>query len=84
LGETLQPSRYPTNLYRDDEFKTSVQHFRHRSLVTQLEALVIPEIPLNSKNIKIEQSIVKSPDLWQFKEGSTKVVTLAAPQKPVK
>jgi len=29
LNERLNPTRYPTNLFRDDEFKTIIQHFRH-------------------------------------------------------
>jgi hypothetical protein len=32
LGETLKPTRWPTNLYRDDEFKTTIQLLRHRSV----------------------------------------------------
>jgi hypothetical protein len=32
LTEALHPTRWPTNLYRDDEFKTTIQHFRHRSI----------------------------------------------------
>ena len=29
LQEKLNPTRWPTNLYRDDEVKTTIQHFRH-------------------------------------------------------
>lgn len=29
LQEKLNPVRYPINLYRDDEMKTTIQHFRH-------------------------------------------------------
>jgi hypothetical protein len=32
LQEKLNPARYPTNLYRDDEIKTTVQHFRHQAI----------------------------------------------------
>lgn len=32
LQERLNPTRYPTNLFRDDEFKTIIQHFRHQAL----------------------------------------------------
>jgi hypothetical protein len=32
LQEKLNPTRYPTNLYRDDEMKTIIQHFRHQAL----------------------------------------------------
>jgi len=32
LNERLNPTRYPTNLFRDDEVKTIIQHFRHDAL----------------------------------------------------
>jgi hypothetical protein len=32
LQEKLNPNRYPTNLFRDDEMKTTVQHFRHQAI----------------------------------------------------
>jgi len=32
LNERLNPTRYPTNLFRDDEMKTIIQHFRHDAL----------------------------------------------------
>ena len=32
LQEKLQPNRYPTNLYRDDEIKTTIQFFRHQAV----------------------------------------------------
>ena len=32
LQEKLNPVRYPINLYRDDEMKTTIQHFRHQAL----------------------------------------------------
>lgn len=32
LQEKLSPNRYPTNLYRDDEIKTTIQYFRHQAI----------------------------------------------------
>jgi len=32
LQEKLNPTRYPINLFRDDEIKTTIQHFRHESI----------------------------------------------------
>jgi Telomere-binding protein beta subunit (TEBP beta) len=29
LQEKLNPTRFPINLFRDDEMKTTIQHFRH-------------------------------------------------------
>ena len=32
LNERLNPTRYPINLFRDDEMKTTIQHFRHAAI----------------------------------------------------
>ena len=32
LQEKIIPNRYPINLYRDDEMKTIIQHFRHQAV----------------------------------------------------
>ena len=32
LLERLNPTRFPTNLFRDAEFKTIIQHFRHQAI----------------------------------------------------
>lgn len=32
LNERLNPTRYPINLFRDDEFKTQIQQFRHSAV----------------------------------------------------
>lgn len=32
LQEKLNPTRYPINLFRDDEMKTTIQHFRHDAI----------------------------------------------------
>ena len=32
LQEKLNPTRWPVNLFRDDEVKTTVQHFRHEAI----------------------------------------------------
>ena len=32
LQEKLQPTRFPFNLFRDDEFKTIIQHYRHHAI----------------------------------------------------
>ena len=39
IGEKLNPTRYPTNLFRDDEMKTTIQHFRHQNIQVQLNFL---------------------------------------------
>ena len=32
LQEKLNPTKYPINLFRDDEIKTTIQHFRHEAI----------------------------------------------------
>jgi len=48
LQEKLNPTRYPINLYRDDEIKTTIQHFRHQNLQKSLaktsKAETLPDI----------------------------------------
>jgi hypothetical protein len=72
--EALHPTRYPTNLYRDDEFKTTIQHFRHRSVQASLASLKSDDQPLAGKG----EPIVSGKDDWHFKEGTTKVADLSA------
>jgi len=80
LGETIHPVRHPSNLYRDDEFKTTIQHFRHRSIQANLEKMPATDVPLFSKG-GVDQGVVAGKDDWNFKEGSTKVVTLCGGAK---
>jgi hypothetical protein len=80
LGEAIHPVRWPTNLYRDDEFKTTIQHFRHRSIQANLEKLPATDVPLFSKG-GVDQGIIAGKDDWNFKEGTTKVVTLGGAKK---
>ena len=80
LGEAIHPVRWPTNLYRDDEFKTTIQYFRHRSIQANLEKLPATDVPLFSKG-GVEQGIISGKDDWNFKEGTTKVVTLGGARK---
>ena len=46
LQEKLNASRYPLNLYRDDEMKTTIQHFRHQAL-----SVIIPILILLYRNL---------------------------------
>lgn len=32
LTEKLNPTKFPTNLYRDNEMKVTIQHFRHSAI----------------------------------------------------
>jgi len=89
LQEKLNPTRWPTNLYRDDEIKTTIQHFRHQSLQKSLNKNskdTLPDISKlgDSKKVRVEEkSIValkgdKGGDFndYSFKEGTTNTVKL--------
>merc|ERR1712127_252693 len=81
LGESLQMNKMPTNLYRDDEFKTTIQHMRYRAVQDSVAKLSAVDVPLFGKG-DVSQGIVhgKSDD-WNFKEGNTAVVALGAASK---
>lgn len=77
LKESLHPTRYPTNLYRDGEFKTAIQAFRHAQVVAQAASKKIEMAPISGGKGQVNQGIMSgSCGEWQFKEGTTKVVTL--------
>jgi len=80
MGEALHPTRWPTNLYRDGEFKTTVQYFRYLSIKESVKLLAVTDLPLFVKGNDISQSIIYiKDDDWKFKEGTTKVVSLNNP-----
>jgi len=89
LQEKLNPTRWSTNLYRDNEIKTTIQHFRHQSLQKSLNKNAkdsLPDISKlgDSKKVKVEEKGIvslkgdKGGDFsdYSFKEGSTNVVKL--------
>ena len=85
LKESLHPTRYPTNLYRDDEFKTTIQAFRHAQVCAAAASKKVEMAPITGGKGQVSQGIMaNSCGEWQFKEGNTKVVSLGAgkPKKP--
>ena len=89
LNERLNPTRYPINLFRDDEVKTQIQQFRHSALQASLSKNVkgdsLPDITKVStaSKAKVEGGIVKASSAkgddfaeFSFKEGTTAVVAL--------
>lgn len=89
LNERLNPTRYPINLFRDDEVKTQIQQFRHSALQASLSKNVkgdsLPDISKVStaSKAKVEGGIVKASSAkgddfaeFSFKEGTTAVVAL--------
>lgn len=77
LKENLHPTRYPTNLYRDDEFKTTIQAFRHKQVCAAAasKASSMPQIGSGKGNVN-QGVISNSCGEWSFKEGTTKTVAL--------
>lgn len=83
LKESLHPTRYPTNLYRDDEFKTTIQAFRHQQVCAAAASKKVEMAPITGGKGQVSQGVLtNSCGEWQFKEGSTKVVTLGGGKKP--
>jgi len=77
LKESLHPTRYPTNLYRDDEFKTTIQAFRHAQVCAAAASKKVDMAPIAGGKGQVSQGIMaNSCGEWQFKEGNTKVVSL--------
>jgi len=91
LQERLNPTRVPTNLFRDAEFKTIIQHFRHQAIqqsvakATKQESL--PDIAKlavdGGKKAKVDGGIVKTGSGkgdefadFSFKEGHTATVRI--------
>lgn len=82
LKESLHPTRYPTNLYRDDEFKTTIQAFRHAQVCKAAAAKKVDMAPITGGKGQVSQGVLaNSCGEWQFKEGNTKVVSLGGPAK---
>jgi hypothetical protein len=89
LNEKLNPTRYPINLFRDDEFKTQIQQFRHSAIQAALakssKGDSLPDIAKVStaSKSKVEGGIVrassgKGDDFseFSFKEGNTAVLSI--------
>lgn len=89
LNERLNPTRYPINLFRDDEIKTQFQQFRHAAVQAALAKNVksesLPDIAKVStaSKAKVESGIVKASAAkgddfsdFSFKEGNTAVLSL--------
>ena len=82
LKENLHPTRHPTNLYRDDEFKTTVQKFRHSQVVAAASKGGSGAPAIGSGKGNVSQGILSnSCGEWSFKEGNTKTVSLGGGRK---
>jgi hypothetical protein len=71
LNESLHPTRQPTNLYRDDEFKTTIQAMRHKAVVAACAKLPASE----------GRMVAGKANDWSFKEGNTAVVAVGGSKK---
>ena len=85
LQANFTPGRYPTNLYRDSGFRTTIAAFRHQQLcaAAAAEPSSMPAIGSSAGNVSQGVSACGG---WTFKEGTTKTVALGAGQagKPAK
>jgi len=82
LKEQLHPTRYPTNLYRDDEFKTTIQALRHRQVTEASGSKSTGMAPLSGGKGQVSQGVVaNSVGDWSLKEGNTKTVSLGGKKK---
>lgn len=80
LKETLHPTRYPTNIYRDDEFKTTIQALRHRQVSAGCKGGAMA--PLHGGKGTVSQGVINNAcGEWSFKEGNTKTVSLGGAGK---
>lgn len=79
LKEKLHPTRFPTNLYRDDEFKTTIQHFRHAQIKAAADAKCTGNMaPLGGGKGAVSQGVFEGgAGEWSFKQGKTAVVAHA-------
>lgn len=81
LGESITPTRTPTNLYRDDEFKTTIQAMRHRAVTEAVAKLPAAEFS-HGKGDNVSQGVITgTKDDWNFKQGNTDVVVLGGAKK---
>ena len=51
LSEQVHPKRWPSNLYRDSEFKGTIQAFRHRCVQAAADKVAANDTPLSCRNI---------------------------------
>lgn len=87
LNERLNPTRYPINLFRDDELKTQIQHFRHTALQAAANKTKTESLPdlarvQTASKAKVEGIVKvgsgKGEDFsdFSFKEGNTAVLSI--------
>ena len=82
LKENLHPTRHPSNLYRDDEFKTTIQQFRHSQVVAAASKGGSGCPAIGSGKGNVSQGVLSnSCGDWSFKEGNTKTVSLGGGKK---
>lgn len=77
--------RHPTNLYRDDEFKTTIQEWRFAAAQKAAASANVSMAPLNGNKGSVAQGVVNcATDAWSFKTSNTKTVSLRKAASPKK
>ena len=77
--------RHPTNLYRDDEFKTTIQQHRFAEASRAAAGMNMAAAPLNGNKGAVSQNVFSAAaDNWNFKSGHSKTVSLRKAASPKK
>jgi len=77
--------RHPTNLYRDDEFKTTIQQYRFAEAAKAGAGMNMPAAPINGNKGSVAQNVFSAAsDNWNFKSGHSKTVSLRKAVSPKK
>lgn len=77
FSDASPQNSHPSNLYRDDEFKTTIQDYRFQQSQSAAARANPALAPLNGNKAGVNQGVVSADgDKWNFKSGSTKTVSL--------
>ena len=82
MSGSVSLPRHPSNLYRDDEFKTTIQNFRHTQVVAAAAKGGSGAPAIGSGKGNVSQGVLNnSCGEWSFKEGNTKTISLGGGRK---
>jgi hypothetical protein len=81
MSGSVSLPRHPSNLYRDDEFKTTIQAFRFRTAQKAAAASNPSMAPMKSSGAVTQGISACAADAWSFKSGTTKSVSMRASAK---
>jgi len=82
VGGKVMLSRWPINIYRDDEVKTLIQNYTHKCLGSAIKSGIKGDnMPDTTKKVNVGSGIVSFAsgsnfNSWTFKEGKTATVDM--------